>query len=188
VQSRVDSQVYYVVLMQTQPKPPMRLNFLIRTSSLLSYEGTNILSDHATTLYIDTRQLVFKNSTSFAPQVRFEFQSSTVEDIQPKEHLKIHETVAECMILANHWVAKKIAKSFPHSALLRRHPQPKKENFEELVRCASSKGWNVETFSNRALAESLDKCADPNDAHVNFLLRSLATYAMVQAVYFSTGN
>ena len=82
-------------------------------------------------------------------EVRFEFQSTDVEDIKPKEHLKIHETVAECMILANHWVAKKIAKTFPHCALLRRHPPPKRDNFEELARCAASKGWRVDTFSNR---------------------------------------
>ena len=39
--------------------------------------------------------------------------------------LQVHETVAECMIFANHWVAKKIAKAFPQQALLRRHPQVK---------------------------------------------------------------
>ena len=42
--------------------------------------------------------------------------------------------------------------------------------------------------SFRALAESLDRCVDPNDPEVNYLLRSLATYAMVQALYFSTGK
>lgn len=33
--------------------------------------------------------------------------------------LEIHETVAECMIFANNWVAKKIAEAFPNSALVR---------------------------------------------------------------------
>ncbi len=46
----------------------------------------------------------------------------------------------------------------------------------------------MDTYSNRALATSLDKCVDPQDPNVNFLLRSLATYAMVQAEYFSTGS
>ena len=54
--------------------------------------------------------------------------------------------------------------------------------------CAKSKGWTVETFSNKALAESLDRWMDSQDATVNFLLRSLATTAMVQAVFFSTGS
>ena len=92
-------------------------------------------------------------------EVRFEFQSTDVEDIKPKEHLKIHETVAECMILANHWVAKKIAKTFPHCALLRRHPPPKRDNFEELARCAASKGWRVDTFSNRFVSSMMVKCS-----------------------------
>ena len=52
-------------------------------------------------------------------EVQFEFHESSLDDIKPKAHLKIHETVAECMIFANHWVAKKIAKVFPHEALLR---------------------------------------------------------------------
>ena len=36
--------------------------------------------------------------------------------------LEIHETVEECMIFANHWVAKKIAEAFPSAALVRCHP------------------------------------------------------------------
>lgn len=35
--------------------------------------------------------------------------------------LEIHETVAECMIFANHWVAMKIAEAFPSAALVRCH-------------------------------------------------------------------
>ena len=68
------------------------------------------------------------------------------------------------------------------------HPPPRKDNFEELKICAKSKGWTVETFSNKALAESLGRWTDSQDATVNFLRRSLATTAMVQAVYFSTGS
>ncbi len=124
-------------------------------------------------------------------EVRFEFDASAASDptkIKPKEHLKVHETVAECMIMANHWVAKKIAKKYPHFSLLRRHAPPRKENFDKLRKCAASKGWKVDTWSNRVLAESLNACVDPQDPNVNFLLRSLATYAMVQAEYFSTGS
>ena len=122
-------------------------------------------------------------------EVRVEFESTaSPSEIRPKEHLKIHETVAECMILANHWVAKKISKAFPRQSLLRRHAQPKKEAFEALKTCAASRGWHVDVWSNRALAESLDRCVDPHDPSVNFLLRGLATQAMVQALYFSTGS
>lgn len=32
--------------------------------------------------------------------------------------LEIHETIAECMIFSNHWVAKKIFQTFPSHALV----------------------------------------------------------------------
>ncbi len=123
-------------------------------------------------------------------EVRFEFESvsSDPSEMRPKEHLKIHETVAECMIMANHWVARKICKSFPERALLRRHVQPGRDAFDELRTAAASRGWSVDVWSNRALAESLDRCVDPGDPCVNFMLRGLATHAMVQALYFSTGS
>lgn len=41
--------------------------------------------------------------------------------------------------------------------------------------------------SNKDLAESLDQAVDPQDALVNRLLRMMATSAMSQALYFSTG-
>ena len=121
-------------------------------------------------------------------EVQFEFEERNVDSIKPKEHLEIHETVAECMIMANHWVARKIAEVWPSQALLRLHPPPKKENFEQLLACAASRGWTVNTSSNKSLAESLNRCVDTADSTVNMLLRSLATLAMVQAVYFSTGS
>lgn len=42
--------------------------------------------------------------------------------------------------------------------------------------------------SNKALADSLDNANDPNDPIVNKLLRSMATQAMSNALYFSTGS
>ena len=41
---------------------------------------------------------------------------------------------------------------------------------------------------NKTLADSLDKCVDTGDWTVNFLLRNIATSAMEQAQYFSTGS
>ncbi|XP_009468298.1 PREDICTED: DIS3-like exonuclease 1 [Nipponia nippon] len=113
---------------------------------------------------------------------------NNIHDLIPKQPLEVHETVAECMILANHWVAKKISESFPHQALLRQHPPPRQEFFTELRECASAKGFSIDTRSNKALAESLDKANDPVDPIVNTLLRSMATHAMSNALYFSTGS
>ncbi|NWS91219.1 DI3L1 exonuclease, partial [Toxostoma redivivum] len=111
-----------------------------------------------------------------------------IHDLIPKQPLEVHETVAECMILANHWVAKRISEDFPHQALLRQHPPPRQEFFAELRECASAKGFSIDTRSNKALAESLDRANDPSDPIVNKLLRSMATHAMSNALYFSTGS
>ncbi|KAG8145223.1 hypothetical protein E2320_013588 [Naja naja] len=56
-----------------------------------------------------------------------------IDDLIPRQPLEVHETIAECMILANHWVAKKIWEVFPHQALLRQHPPPRQEFFSEVL-------------------------------------------------------
>ncbi|XP_019581156.2 DIS3-like exonuclease 1 isoform X1 [Rhinolophus sinicus] len=115
-------------------------------------------------------------------------EKKNICDLIPKQPLEVHETVAECMILANHWVAKKIWESFPHQALLRQHPPPHQEFFSELRECAKAKGFFIDTRSNKTLADSLDNANDPSDPIVNRLLRSMATHAMSNALYFSTGS
>ena len=42
----------------------------------------------------------------------------------------MHEIIAECMIYANHWVAKKIQSSYPTHSLLRHHPAPSQERYD----------------------------------------------------------
>lgn len=37
---------------------------------------------------------------------------------QHLQELAVHKTVAECMIFANHWVAKKISETFPNQAVV----------------------------------------------------------------------
>ncbi|XP_015252192.1 PREDICTED: DIS3-like exonuclease 1 [Cyprinodon variegatus] len=106
----------------------------------------------------------------------------------PKQPLEVHETVAECMIYANHWVARKIQEAFPCRALLRRHPPPRQEFFDLLVETAKARGFCMDTSTNKALADSLDQAVDPEDPLVNRLLRMMATQAMSQALYFSTGS
>ena len=65
-------------------------------------------------------------------EVQFEFEESSVDQIKAKSHLGVHDTVAECMIFANHMVAKKISEAYPHQSLLRRHPSPDNSAFGEL--------------------------------------------------------
>ncbi|XP_037390155.1 DIS3-like exonuclease 1 isoform X1 [Pygocentrus nattereri] len=114
-------------------------------------------------------------------------KDKNIAALVPKQPLEVHETVAECMIYANHWVARKIQESFPHQALLRHHPPPRQEFFNQLIDSAKSRGFMIDTRSNKALAESLDWAVDPQDALVNKLLRMMATQAMSNALYFSTG-
>ncbi|XP_018408330.1 PREDICTED: DIS3-like exonuclease 1 [Nanorana parkeri] len=115
-------------------------------------------------------------------------EEHSIDDLIPQQPLQVHETIAECMILANHWVAKKIWESFPQQALLRLHPPPRQEFFKELKETAQAKGFIIDTRSNKSLADSLDKANDPTDPLVNRLLRTMATQAMSNAQYFSTGS
>uniref|UniRef100_A0A670ZI24 DIS3-like exonuclease 1 n=1 Tax=Pseudonaja textilis TaxID=8673 RepID=A0A670ZI24_PSETE len=110
-----------------------------------------------------------------------------IDDLIPRQPLEVHETIAECMILANHWVAKKIWEVFPHQALLRQHPPPRQEFFSEVRECRSNFSSFVDR-SNKALADSLDRAVDSSDPLVNQLLRSMVTQAMSNALYFSTGS
>lgn len=121
-------------------------------------------------------------------EVRAQLDSEkNITALVPRQPLEVHETVAECMIYANHWVARKIQESFPHQALLRHHPPPRQEHFSQLQESARAQGFSIDTRSNKALAESLDQAVDPQDPEVNRLLRMMATQAMSQAMYFSTG-
>ncbi|XP_022099659.1 DIS3-like exonuclease 1 isoform X2 [Acanthaster planci] len=115
-------------------------------------------------------------------------EEQEIEDLIPKQAMEIHETIAECMIFANHWVAKKISETFPNFALLRRHPLPRQDQFHYLIDSAKVKGFTIDTSSNKALADSLGKCVDLKDPICNKILRSLAIKAMSKALYFSTGS
>lgn len=112
---------------------------------------------------------------------------SVVSDIRSAKELPIHKTVAECMIFANHWVAKKICETFPHQSVLRKHPNPREADLLELQKLALTKGFYLEIQCNKELALSLEKAVDKNDPTVNQVLRILATRTMNQATYFCTG-
>lgn len=72
-------------------------------------------------------------------------KDKNITALVPRQPLEVHETVAECMIYANHWVARKIHEAFPYQALLRRHPPPRQEFFNQLVDSAMAKGFTIST-------------------------------------------
>jgi hypothetical protein len=59
--------------------------------------------------------------------------------------------------------------------------------FEELVKLAASRGFLIDTSTNKSLALSLSKAELP-DKTFNQLLRTLTTQAMEEAEYISTGT
>uniref|UniRef100_T1IWQ4 DIS3-like exonuclease 1 n=1 Tax=Strigamia maritima TaxID=126957 RepID=T1IWQ4_STRMM len=127
-------------------------------------------------------QFVFKQTNEI------DGDEGVVANVYRKQSLEVHETVAECMILANSWVAKTIFERFPRQALLRRHPPARQEHFKDLIQCADVKGFRIDTSTNKSLANSLNQSLDREDQIVNNLLRQLATQAMSSAEYFSSGE
>jgi len=122
-------------------------------------------------------------------EVKFDInQSKTPTKLNVKEHLEVMSLVEEFMVLANKYVAKRIYDYFPSAAILRRHPPPRANDFTSLIETAAAKGFEIDFSSNKALADSLNKCVDENDPTVNFLMRMLSTYTMSEAAYFSTGS
>ncbi|KAL9649617.1 hypothetical protein ABK040_003294 [Willaertia magna] len=109
-------------------------------------------------------------------------------EIQTKDDLLIHHTVAEWMIFANAYVAKRIYDSFPTTSCLRRHPYPLKEKFNPVIKAAASRGFEINLDSSISLSKSLEEANDPEDKFVNLLIRALTTRAMSEAEYFSTGT
>ncbi|GAB1611006.1 DIS3-like exonuclease 1 [Argonauta hians] len=115
-------------------------------------------------------------------------EGKNISELVINKHLEVHDTVAECMILANEWVARKISSTYINHALLRHHPLPRQEFFQDIIDFAKVKGFTIDTTSNKTLADSLDRSVDPNDIYFNKLLRMMTVLAMTQSLYFSTGS
>ena len=88
------------------------------------------------------------------------------------------------MLLANVQVAAKLAERYPALALLRHHPAPPPERFEQLVAHAARRDHAIDVSSSKNLADSLDGAVDADDPYLNKLLRIAATRCMAPAKYF----
>ena len=128
--------------------------------------------------------------TLASPEVRFEVDSETHDpiDLQMKELRETNSLVEEFMLLANISVAKHIYETFPHCALLRRHPAPPLSNYDILLKAGASKGVQIAVESAKALAVSLDGANIPGEPYFNTMLRIMATRCMMQALYFCCGT
>ncbi|KAJ1935966.1 exosome catalytic subunit dis3, partial [Linderina macrospora] len=121
--------------------------------------------------------------TLSSPEVRFRLENDSQDpvDVEMKALKETNALVEEFMLLANISVAQKIYDCFPDSALLRRHPQPPPQNFDNLQHALKPLGIELETGSSLALAQSLDRAVLPSDPYFNNLLRILTTRCMMQA-------
>ncbi|KAJ9196158.1 hypothetical protein DTO164E3_6455 [Paecilomyces variotii] len=127
-----------------------------------------------------------------SPEVRIESDNDELgdplTDVKTKAMLATNSLVEEFMLLANITVASKIYECFPQTALLRRHATPPPQNFEDLAKQLSRKrNLELDVSSSRALADSLDRCVDPQNPFFNTLVRILATRCMTSAEYFCAG-
>ncbi|KAL2633824.1 hypothetical protein R1flu_005303 [Riccia fluitans] len=108
--------------------------------------------------------------------------------VETKQELPMNWIVAELMILANSCVGTKIYRSFPSAALLRRHAPPRLDSFSLLLECCAARGFTLDTSSNKALADSLDRMRDSSDPVVENAFRALVTRAMSEAEYCIAGE
>ncbi|KAH9254071.1 hypothetical protein BASA81_007946 [Batrachochytrium salamandrivorans] len=117
--------------------------------------------------------------------------TATVEDIKLKsaEHLEIHNTIAELMILANEAVAKHLLEINPTRALLRTHP-PSVDSvkFQPCVDFCHQLGLDFDFSSNRSIAASLDQVRIRFDRATAQYVESLTTRAMSEAQYVCAGS
>ncbi|KAJ1646715.1 exosome catalytic subunit dis3 [Coemansia asiatica] len=128
--------------------------------------------------------------TLSSPEVRFRLENDSQDpvDVEMKALKETNALVEEFMLLANISVAGKIYEHFPDSAILRRHPEPPAQNFDNLQQALKHLGIQLETGSSLALAQSLDRAVLPDDPYFNNLLRILTTRCMMQAQYFCSGT
>ncbi|KAK6203161.1 exoribonuclease required for 3 end formation of 5.8S rRNA [Scheffersomyces amazonensis] len=127
-----------------------------------------------------------------SPEVKVHMDSETSDpnEVEIKKLLETNSLVEEFMLLANISVARKIYDAYPQTAMLRRHAPPPATNFELLNEMLNARkpGMSISLESSKALADSLDRCEDPNDSYFNTLLRIMSTRCMMAAEYFPSGS
>lgn len=85
------------------------------------------------------------------------FTDSQEETISVKEyeHLEIHETIEELMVVANSVVSQKIVSFFPSCSLLRRHECPPKERLTLLHSICDYLHLPCQTANNLQFAKTI---------------------------------
>eukprot|EP01130_Rhizamoeba_saxonica_P015586 TRINITY_DN7040_c0_g1_i6.p1 TRINITY_DN7040_c0_g1~~TRINITY_DN7040_c0_g1_i6.p1 ORF type:complete len:657 (-),score=159.72 TRINITY_DN7040_c0_g1_i6:617-2587(-) len=122
------------------------------------------------------------------PEIKFELnEDGDPINFKVKKELEVMKLIAEFMIFANVSVAKKIYQHFPDSAILRRHPYPREDRFDDLKDAAYTKNIDIDVSSNLTLSKSIRMCKRNFAPNERKMLSQLATRAMQEAKYISSG-
>jgi DIS3-like exonuclease 2 len=98
--------------------------------------------------------------------------------------------VEEYMLLANYFVAQRLATDAGGLALLRRHPPPLMDGIQKVVDMAKvSIGFDIDATSSESLQKSLNKLTrECDDEVVLQCVTALLTIPMQPALYFAVGD
>ncbi|KAE8656316.1 DIS3-like exonuclease 2-like isoform X2 [Hibiscus syriacus] len=111
-------------------------------------------------------------------------------DSSLSERMDSNFLVEEFMLLANVTAAEVISRAFPHSALLRRHPEPNMRKLKEFEAFCRKHGIALDTSSSSQLNQSLEKLREKlkDDSVLFDILISYASKSMQLASYFCSGD
>lgn len=76
--------------------------------------------------------------------------------VELKELKETNALVEEFMLLANITAAQAIYTRFPESSMLRRHPSPPVQNFDQLKAAAAKLDIEIKCSTSKELSDSLD--------------------------------
>ncbi|KAF6069412.1 RNB domain family protein [Candida albicans] len=109
------------------------------------------------------------NLASPEVKVHMDSETSDPQEVEIKKLLETNSLVEEFML---------------------RHAAPPATNFETLndMLNVRKNGMSISLESSKALADSLDRCIDPNDKYFNTLVRIMSTRCMMAAEYFPSGS
>lgn len=108
--------------------------------------------------------------------------------INSSEHIELHDTIAEMMILGNELVARKIHNVFPEASLLRIHPHPDKNKFKKVEELIKSKSISFDLTSDKSLSQTLQQLKSMVDDYSFNYINTLLTRSLSEALYICTGS
>ena len=108
-----------------------------------------------------------------------------LSDGEPSE---THSLIEELMVLANVSVAEEIVRTFPSKSLLRHHPRPNLEDFDDIRAALERRNLPFDARDNAALSRTLRATRGPKGEAFGSVVRALGTRRMKMARYFRTGS